>query len=76
MEEKIISVLGKNHTKAIELLGVNRNKDVYGLYTFQGDVYCFKECTDIPFDCLTEQEQKTVVKHFESKKWKINAALQ
>lgn len=54
MEEKIISVLGKNHTKAIELLGVNRNKDVYGLYTFQGDVYCFKECTDI---CMFDRKR-------------------
>ena len=76
MKEKIILGLGENHKNPIEFLDVKYHTEVYGLYTYKGDVFCLKDGKDIPFDELIIGEQKKIVTMFESKVWEVNASLQ
>jgi hypothetical protein len=76
MKEEILNILGKNHTNTIEFISVNNYSEVYGLYTYKGDVYTLKEGQDIPFDELTEKEQTKITSMVLSKQWKINKSLQ
>lgn len=76
MKNKIIELLGENHTTTIEFTSVNNYEEVYGLYTYKNDVYVLQGGQDIPFDELIEKEQKTVLSMVESKKWKLNKSLQ
>jgi len=76
MKEQIIGILGKNHKTPIEFNLVRNYDEVYGLYTYKGGVYVFKESMDIDFDELESKEQKEVLGLVLSKKWKLNNALQ
>lgn len=75
MKEQIIEVLGQNH-KSIQFNAVNSHSEVYGLYTYKGGVYVFKEGQDIDFDDLDTKEQKKVLALVLSKDWKVNKSLQ
>lgn len=76
MKKEILDTLGKNHKTPIEFYAVENYCDVYGLYTFNNDVYVFKNGEDIPFDNLTPKEQKTTIELFQTKNWKVNKSLQ
>lgn len=76
MKEKIIEILGKNHTTPIQFNAVKTYTEVYGLYTYRNDVYVFKEGMDTPFEDLTSKEQKTVFDMVISKNWVKNKSLQ
>jgi hypothetical protein len=76
MEEKIISLLGNNHTKPISFNDVKLYEEVYGLYTYKGKAYCLKAGMDIDFGELPGEEQNKVLKLVESKNWIISPALQ
>lgn len=75
MKEQIIEVLGQNH-KSIQFNVVKSNSEVYGLYTYRGGVYVFKEGQNIDFDDLDTKEQKKVLALVLSKDWKVNKSLQ
>lgn len=75
MKEKIIELLGKNHKDPIDFQ--TSYDQVYGLYTFKGDVYVLKQGMDLDFEeDLTEKEQKKVLELVLSKKWIVNPSLQ
>lgn len=76
MEEKIIAILGGNHTDPISFNDVELYSEVYGLYTYKGKACCLKAGMDIDFDKLPEEEQNKVLKLVESKNWVIAPALQ
>jgi len=77
MKDQIIELLGKNHKIPIEFNYVkNYSEDVYGLYTYKGGVYVFKDGMDLDFDDLTPKEQKKVFDTVLSKEWKLNKSLQ
>lgn len=76
MEEKIIEILGSDHTDPISFNDVKLYNEVYGLYTFEGKVNCLKAGMDIYFDELPEEEQIKVFNLFESKNWVIAPELQ
>jgi len=76
MKEKIIEILGKNHTTPIQFNAVKNYTEVYGLYTYRNGVYVFKEGMDIDFADLTPKEQTKVFEMVESKKWVLNKSLQ
>ncbi len=74
--DNIILKLGKSHTNPIQFTDVNSFDDVYGLYTYKGDVCVFKGGQDILFTDLETSEQKKVYKIFTSNRWEINKNLQ
>lgn len=73
MKHQIIDLLGKNHTTPIQFDSIN---GFYGLYTFKGGVYVFKEGDDFDYEDLSEKEQKKILKVVLSKDWKLNKSLQ
>jgi len=74
--EKIVYILGKNHTDPIAFKSVNNYKEVYGLYTYKGGVFVFKEGMDIDFKELTKKEQIKVLDMVERNDWVVNKSLQ
>ena len=76
IKEQIIEVLGQNHKHPIQFNAVNSHSEVYGLYTYKGGIYVFKEGQDIDFDDLDTKEQKKVLALVLSKDWKVNKSLQ
>ncbi len=76
MKEDIILILGKNHKHPIQFVEVHKHSELYGLYTYKGGVHVIREGMDINFDTLSPNEQEKVVKLVESKKWRVNKALQ
>jgi hypothetical protein len=76
MKEIIISILGKNHKHAIQFNEVYAYDEFYGLYTYKGNVRVIKSGMDFNFDDLEQGDKNKIVKMVESKKWKINKALQ
>ncbi len=76
MKLRILEILGKNHQNTIEFIEVEDYHQAHGLYTYRGGVYVLKGGNDVDFDDLTEKEQKNILTIVESKKWKINKALQ
>ncbi len=77
MKKQIIEILGKNHKIPIEFNSVkNYTEDVYGLYTYKGGIYVFKDGMDLDFDELTLKEQKKIFDIILSKEWKLNKHLQ
>jgi hypothetical protein len=76
MKTKILETLGDNHKTPIHFNSVTSYTEVYGLYTYKGGVYVFKEGRDLDFEDLTQQEQKKVFELVESKNWKLNKHLQ
>lgn len=75
-EKRVIEVLGKNHTSPIQFDGDIGYNEPYGLYTYRGGVHIIKTGEEWSFDHLSSDEQKNLVKRFDSKKWKINKRLQ
>ena len=75
-EEKVLKVLGDNHTDPIQFDDAKLHTDVYGLYTYRGGVYVFKEGWDIDYKDLSSVEKKTINQRFDSRKWKVNKSLQ
>jgi hypothetical protein len=71
MKEQIINILGKNH-KSIEFDLVD---GFYGLYTYRGEVYVFKDGWDIPYTEIDSKTQKKILDIIISKKWKIKRSL-
>ena len=76
IEEKIISILGKNHTTTLQFTPVSDHRDVYGLYTYRGCVYVLKNSMDIDFESLTEKDQIKIFSMVEKKQWVLNKSLQ
>lgn len=76
MEEKIIEILGSNHTESIRFIDVTSYNEVYGLYTYRGEVCCLTRGLDVDFSGLPEEEQKTVLRLVESKNWIIDNTIQ
>ena len=75
MKKEIINILGSNHTNTVELLSTKKN-DIYGLYTYEGNVYVLLDGDDIDFDDLTLLEQTEIKNQIVSYKWKLNKTLQ
>lgn len=73
MKEQIIDLLGKNHTTPIEFELVN---GFYGLYTYKGGVYVFKDGQDIDYEDIDEKDKTKLLNIVLSKKWKLNKSLQ
>ncbi len=76
MKKDILSKMGMNRTTPAQFTADRKYDEVYGLYTYRGDVYVFKEGMDIPFDEITEKEQKEVHAFIMADKFVYNAALQ
>ena len=75
-EEKVIEVLGDNHTHPIQFDDVTNYDEPYGLYTYRGEVCVFRGGVDLDYSELTDKEKKVLNQRFDSGKWKINKALQ
>ncbi len=73
IKEEIIKILGKDHLTPIEFTAVF---GFYGLYTYQGGVYVFKDGEDIDFEDLMGKEQEKILDTVLSKNWKLNKSLQ
>jgi hypothetical protein len=73
MKEQIIAVLGKNHKGPIAFDPIN---GFYGLYTYRGSVYVFKNGEESDYDDLDESDKKELLKAVLSKKWKVLKSLQ
>ena len=72
----IVEVLGKNHKNAIQFDDALGHDEPYGLYTYRGNVHIIKNSEEWSFNDLTNAEKKTLISRFDSKRWKINKALQ
>lgn len=72
MKQDILNKLGKNRTTPAQFTEKNYD-EVYGLYTYRGE---FKEGWDIPFDDITEKEQKEAHALIMADKFVYNDALQ
>ena len=75
-EARVIEVLGKNHKNAIQFDDALNHDEPYGLYTHRGGVHIIKAGEEWLFNDLTNAEKKTLISRFDSKRWKINKALQ
>lgn len=75
-EDNVIQVLGKNHKNTIQFDDALRHDEPYGLYTYRGNVHIIKAGEEWNFADLTDSEKKILTTRFNSKKWKINKALQ
>ncbi|TXG81375.1 MAG: hypothetical protein E6R13_06290 [Spirochaetes bacterium] len=75
MKEEILVIRG-NNSPSIEFTKVKENTKPYGLFTYKGNVYVFKEDFHIPFEELLEEEQKEVLKTTKAGDWKVNKSLQ
>lgn len=75
MKEDIIGKLGKNHKKTIGFNNIPYT-EVYAIYTYRGNVYCLKEGIDIPFDDLTEEEQKKIINLVKNGNYKVDNSVQ
>jgi hypothetical protein len=73
MKDKIIEILGQNHTTPIQFDEIN---GFYGLYTYRNGVYVFKEGEDIDYDDIDNSDKNKILKAVLSKKWKLNKSLQ
>ena len=71
----IISELGSDHTTPVEFLQIEYGQ-VYGLYTFEGDVFVIKNGTDIPFDSLSKEDKILTVGMFKRGEYKLSESLQ
>lgn len=76
MKNEILTKLGGNHKSTIEFIDVKNYNEVYGLYTFENDVYVLKNGEDLCFDELDKSEQKKVCDMVLKNEWKINKSLQ
>ena len=74
--EEILEKLGPNHTDTIGFTEVKEYDKVYALYTFENGVYVLKEGMDIPFEEITELEQKEVLAYFKSGLYKVDNTIQ
>lgn len=73
MKDQITEILGKSHTTPIQFKPVN---GIYGLYTYKGGVFVFRDGMDLDFDDLDNNEQKSILSVVSSKNWKLNKSLQ
>lgn len=73
MRDQIIEILGRSHTTPIQFNPVN---GIYGLYTYKGGVFVFRDGMDLDFDDLNNSEQKSILSVVSSKNWKLNKSLQ
>ena len=73
MKDKIIEILGQNHTTPIQFDEIN---GFYGLYTYRNGVYVFKEGEDIDYNDIDSSDKNKILKAVLSKKWKLNKSLQ
>jgi hypothetical protein len=76
MKEQILKILGNNRKWPVELLSATQPNQPYGLYTYRGEIYVFKEGQDISFDQLTSAEQTSVTSDILSGNYKTNKSLQ
>ena len=73
MKEQIIDLLGKDHTTPIEF---DLTNGFYGLYTYRGGVYVFKDGEDINYEDIHDKDKTKLLTVVLSKKWKLNKSLQ
>ena len=73
MKEKIIEVLGHDHTTPIQFDEIN---GFYGLYTYKNGVYVFKCGEDIDYEDIDDSDKNKILKVVLSKKWNLNKTLQ
>lgn len=75
-EQKVIEVLGPNHTDTISFKDAKTYDDPYGLYTYKGEVCVLKHGSDYDYADLTDQDKEKLTKWFDSRNWEIDNALQ
>ena len=75
-EEKVIEVLGKNHTNPIQFEDAKSYDDPYGLYTYRGGIYVLKGGMDLDYKDLSDQDKKNLNQWFDSENWEVNKSLQ
>lgn len=75
MKGELLQLIGDNQTDTLALNNKNY-EEVYGIYTYKGDIFCLKNGYDIPFDGLTKGEQKTIYKAIKAKEYVIDPTLQ
>lgn len=76
MKKKILAILGNNHLDPISFNSANIENEVYGLYTFENNVFVLKEGMDLEFDELSKKEKEKVLTMVESNNWKVDKTLQ
>ena len=74
-EEKVIEVLGDNHTNPIQFEDAKGYDDPYGLYTYRGDICVIKGGMDIDYVDLSNKDKKNLNTWFDSGRWKVNKSL-
>lgn len=55
MKKSILSKLGDNHLTPCVINDMN-----LAIYTYEGDIYCIRDCMDLPFEDLEESERHSI----------------
>ena len=70
MKERILKVLGNNHTTPCEFN--NQITGVTAIYTYKKDIFCLFMGDDFPFDALEDNIQSKACEEIEKGKYKKN----
>lgn len=74
MKNRIIEILGKNHTTPVEFLLFCH--EIRGIYTYKNDIYVLKNGEDVSFSEFELEEQSFMTNQILNGNYKINATLQ
>ncbi len=55
MKKSIINVLGSDHLTPCVINDMN-----LAIYTYEGEIYCIRDCMDFPFEDLEESERQSI----------------
>lgn len=74
MKEKILELLGSNHTTPCVFN--DESLATQAIYTYRKDVFCLQWGSDFPFDDLTKEEQTEIANAIENKEYIKNKSFQ
>lgn len=75
MKDEIIKILGDNHTDPINFGRILDLSNVYGLYTYNNNVFVFKDGMDCGFDSFNKAERIEIRDAVISRKWFVDPSL-
>ena len=73
MKQKILEILGKNHTTPCVF---TNKQEVEAIYTYKNDIYCLGMGEDFPFDDVSDKGQKNILDAIVNKEYKKDKTFQ